>query len=379
MNRLLKTTSLAACLFLTLTHLQAGNCETAQKTLTKSFPVSGATTLKIDNVFGAITISEWDKNEISFTVTIKATTKKQSTSQELVDKVAIDFKQEKEVVSAKTTCPSQKDKCNCTYKIEYQVHVPRNIHYDLNGKYGNITMENATGNVNVTLMYGDFSGNEFAGNSKINISYGKLSVNKLSGTNDEVTGMYGKSLSVSESKSLKVNVKHSKLFIGTLERLSIESAHTDVQILKVDKIQLSSSYGKYEIGEVNEMVSDGKNSWYTKFEINRLTGAFSFPALSYGSVTIHNVMPTFDNIVINANYTPIKMTLDAATSCKLESLVSGDRCNRSDIQVNAFKSNLSTLSSNNAKSVSGTLGDKEAPKAVIKIKSDNSNININQL
>ena len=379
MNRLLKTTCLAACLFLTLTHLQAGNCETAQKTLTKSFPVSGVATLKIDNVFGAITISEWDKNEISFTVTIKATTKKQSTSQELVDKVVIDFKQEKEVVSAKTTCPSQKDKCNCTYKIEYQVSVPKNIHYDLNGKYGDIVMENATGNVNVTLMYGDFSGNEFAGNSKINISYGKLSLQKLSGTNDELTGMYGKSLSVSEAKSLKVNVKHSKLFIETAERIAIaENFYTDVKISKVEHIQIGkSNYGKYEIGEVKELLSKNSDSWYAKFEINRLTGALSFSDLTYCKVTIHNVMPSVENLaIVDARRTPIKMTLDAAiVACQFQLSLKGG-----EIRVDVPKiENMGKWWSKNPLLISGNFGDKESPKAVIKITTENCDVSIDQL
>jgi hypothetical protein len=376
MSRLLKMTWIAACLLLTFTRLQAGNCETAQRVLTKNFTVSDNTTLKIDNTFGEITISEWDKNEISFTVTIKATTKKQSTSQELVDKVVIDFKQEKDLVSAITNCPSQKGKCNCTYNIDYQISVPKNISYDLINKHGDITMENATGNVNIALMYGNFSGNEFKGNSKINISYGKLSVKRLSGTNDELTGMYGKNLSVSEANGLKINVKHSKLFIRTAKQLSIENEHSDFEISNAEKIQLIKSfYGNYEIGEVKELLSKDADSWYTKLEINRLTGTLSVSSLTYGKLTIHNIMPSFENIDITAIRTPIKMTLDAAiTSCKLETNVKGG-----ELQFDAPKADIPPVRSKDPILVSGTFGDKVAPKAFITIKTENCNVSINQL
>lgn len=380
MNRLLKMTWIAACFFLTFTHLQAGNCETSQKVLTKSFPVSDNATLKIDNIFGTITISEWDKNEISFTVTIKATAKRQSAAQELVDKVAVDFEQEGNIVSAKSNCSPQKGKCNCTYNIAYQVSVPKNIHYDLQNKSGNIIMGNAAGNVNVSLMYGDFSGNEFSGNSKIDLSYGKLSLKKLSGTDDELilTGMCGRKMSILEAKNLKINVKNSTLSIGTVERLSIENAHTDVQILRAEKIQLVKSfYGKYEIGEVKEIVSENNNSWYAKFEINRLTGTLSFSDLTYCSLTIHNVMPSFENIVLEeVRRTPIKMTLDAAiVSCQFQLFIKGG-----EIQVDAPKTNIPTpFMSKDPVLVSVTLGDKESPKSFIKIKTEDCKIKINQL
>jgi len=293
MNRLLKMTWITGCLLLAFTRLQAGNCETAQRVVTKNFTVLENATLLIHNTFGAITISEWDKNEISFTVTIKATTKKQSTSQELVDKVVIDFKQEKDLVSAITNCPSQKGKCNCTYKIHYQMSVPRNIHYDLINKYGDITMENAAGNVNVSLMYGNFSGNEFGENSKINLSYGKISLKKLSGTKDELTVEYGKDITISEAKNLKINIKHSTLSIRNVKQLSIENTHSDIEISRTEKIQIVKSfYGNFEIGEVRELQSKDNDSWYTKLEINRLTCAFSIVSLTYGKITVHNVMPS---------------------------------------------------------------------------------------
>jgi len=357
--------------------LQAGNCNTAQKVLTKSFPVSDNTTLKIDNIFGKIIISEWDKNEISFTVTIKTTAKKKSTAQELVDKVVVDFKQEGNIVSAKTNCPSQKGKCNCTYDIDYKVFVPRNIHYDLQNKYGNIVMENATGNVTVSLRQGGFSGNEFSGNNKIDISYGKLSLKKLSGEHNELTSNHGKNLSISEVKSLNVNVRHSKLFIRTAEWLSIENTHADVQILKAEKIQLDKSfYGKYEIGEVKELLSNNSNSWYAKFDINRLTGTLSFSDLTYCSITIRNVMPSFENIIFeDVRRTPIKITLDGSVvSCQLEVLVKGG-----ELLVDAPKIDIPAFKSKNPVHVSGAFGDKKSPKSFIKIKTEDCKINIEQL
>lgn len=380
MNRLAKITCITACLFLTFTHLQAGNCEASQKVLTKNFPVSGNATLKIDNFSGKVVISEWDKNEISFTVTIKATAKKRSAAQELVDKIVVDFKQEGNVVFSQTTCPSQKSKCNCTYRVDYQISVPKNIHYDLKTKHGNIVMENAAGDVTVSLVYGDFSGNDFSGNSKIDVSYGKLSLKKLSGADNELTltGTCCKGeLFVSEAKNLKIKAKNSTLSIGTVERLTVECSHTDVQILKAEKIQLNKSfYGKYDIGEVKELVSHNSDSWYAKFDINRLTGTLSLSDLTYCNIIIRNAMPSFESIVLeDVRRTPIKITLDTSiVSCQLETSVKGG-----DLSVDVPKTNIPPFTSKDPVLISGTFGDKEAPKAFIKVKTEGCNIKINQL
>ena len=380
MNRLVKMTWIMACFFMASAPLQAGNCESAQTVMTKSFPVSENATLKIDNIYGKIVISEWDKNEIVITVTIAATAKRQSAAQELVNKVVVDFKHDGNIVSAKTNCPALKSKCNCTYWIDYQVSVPKNIHYDLKNKFRDIIMENATGDVTVSLMYGDFSGNEFSGNSKIDVSHGQFSVKKLSGLKNELT-LTGtcckKKASISEAKNLKINVKQSDLYIGTVEHLSIENANTDVQILKAEKIELGRTfYGKYEIGEVKELSSINNNSWYAKFDINRFTGTLSLSDLTYCNIIIRNVMPSFENIILeDVRRTPIKMTLDASiVSCQLATSVKGG-----ELKVEVPKTNIPPFTSKDPVLVSGAFGDKESPKSVIKLKTEDCKININQL
>jgi hypothetical protein len=72
-------------------------------------------------------------------------------------------------------------------------------------------------------------------------------------------------------------------------------------------------------------------------------------------------MPSFESITINkALCSSIDITLDAAVSCKLESLVS-----YGNIQINAPKANISKLTSTNAESATGTFGNNETTKALI--------------
>jgi hypothetical protein len=183
-------------------------------------------------------------------------------------------------------------------------------------------------------------------------------------------------MSIAEAKNLKINVNQSELSIGTVERLSIESAHTDVQIVKAEKIQLDKSfYGKYEIGEVKELLSNNSNSLYAKFEINRLTGTLSFSDFTYCNIIIHNVMPSFESIILeDVRRTPVKITLDASiASCKLDTYVKGG-----ELRVDAPKIDITDFVSKDPVLVSVTLGDKKSSK-VIKLKTEGCKIGIDQL
>ena len=86
-------------------------------------------------------------------------------------------------------------------------------------------------------------------------------------------------------------------------------------------------------------------------------------------------MPSFEKIILeDARSTPIKMTLDAAVvSCQLATSVKGG-----EITVNLPKTDIPAFTSNPV-FVSESFGDKESPKSVIKLKTEDCKININQL
>jgi hypothetical protein len=87
-------------------------------------------------------------------------------------------------------------------------------------------------------------------------------------------------------------------------------------------------------------------------------------------------MPSFENIVLeDIRRTPIKITLDASiVSCQLQTWVKGG-----ELHVDAPKTDISPFTSKDPVLVYGNFGDKESPKAFIKLKTENCNINIQQL
>ncbi len=188
MKQLLRMTFVMACFFLGLITTQAADFK-ANRTLTKSFSVLKNDILKVNNLFGTISIVEWDKNEISLEVTMVVTAKKQLTADEIIRNINIQLTQETNIVFAETKYPDIRD---CKYNVDYKIFAPKNMEYDLKNTYGNITMENIMGNITISTTHGNVSGGEFSGNCTIQTTYGNVKIDKLLGQSNTLECIYAK-------------------------------------------------------------------------------------------------------------------------------------------------------------------------------------------
>jgi len=324
-----------ACFFSVLTTAQAAGYKT-QRTVSKSFPVKENATLKVNHQFGSMTISEWDKEEISIEAVIHVTAKKQTTAEQLVNKVDVRFTEEDNLLLVETKYPNMSN-CKCKYSIEYKIFTPKNTTFDLNSTYSSITIDNAAGDVRISTLYGDVSGGVFSGNCHIEATYSNIKIDKLLG--------------------------NSNIF---------NSVYSVVNVAKVDKIQVESSYGSYNIEEVNDFVSG--RTVYTPLHIKKLNRNFSLAGLHYGKLKIDNVAPQFENITIDAVYAPVEITLSPTTSCSVNASTSYGKIN-----INVPQSDILTKSEKRYSTTAiGTIGDNPTSNSHIKISANRRKIFIRQ-
>ncbi|MCL2042151.1 MAG: DUF4097 family beta strand repeat-containing protein [Bacteroidales bacterium] len=335
MKQLFKITFVMACFFSVLTTAQAAGYKT-QRTVSKSFPVKENATLKVNHQFGSMTISEWDKEEISIEAVIHVTAKKQTTAEQLVNKVDVRFTEEDNLLLVETKYPNMSN-CKCKYSIEYKIFTPKNTTFDLNSTYSSITIDNAAGDVRISTLYGDVSGGVFSGNCHIEATYSNIKIDKLLG--------------------------NSNIF---------NSVYSVVNVAKVDKIQVESSYGSYNIEEVNDFVSG--RTVYTPLHIKKLNRNFSLAGLHYGKLKIDNVAPQFENITIDAVYAPVEITLSPTTSCSVNASTSYGKIN-----INVPQSDILTKSEKRYSTTAiGTIGDNPTSNSHIKISANRRKIFIRQ-
>ena len=110
--------------------------EEVKRTITKEFPVSANDEVMVNNRYGNITISEWGKNKVSFTVEITGKGEKAQIAQELADRVSIDFNKNGKKISATTVFKDKSfSSCNnCGTTVHYTINVPTNVYLNLINK-----------------------------------------------------------------------------------------------------------------------------------------------------------------------------------------------------------------------------------------------------
>jgi hypothetical protein len=155
------------------------------KNYSKSYAVGESDKLKIDNQFGKITITTWNKNEFKVDVQIKAAAKDAQTAQMMLDGIHINDEKSGSLISF-TTANNQNAnwKRNNVRKLEinYTIYMPATNPLDLSNKYGAIVMPDFGGQLNINCTYGSFIAQNLSNTSNnINVRYGSVDLKEING------------------------------------------------------------------------------------------------------------------------------------------------------------------------------------------------------
>lgn len=292
-----------------------------ERSISKTYAASG-NTLNIDNSFGNVTVTTWDRNEIKVDVHIEAS----STDKEHADKVFenIDVVESKDgsQIKFKTTTSKNKENyncknCNSTMQINYTVQIPSGNTLKIDNSFGAIQLPDYSGAVSLSSKFGSLTAGNLPKTEKLLVEFGKVNlksisnadatfkfstvtIENLNGTNKIKMEFCSSSrisvdndltsLNLNESYST-VNIKPSSNFSATYHiRTSFGSVkdRTNADIKRTDtpdkygpdsnkeyegksgsgssKVEIKSSFGRIIIGEATEeeMKEKDKKSKGTK-------------------------------------------------------------------------------------------------------------------
>lgn len=262
---------------------------TREKKLAKSYKVTADAKLLIENKFGNVEITPWDRDEISIEVVIRTTGTNESKVEDKLDDIDVSFNGTKYVVSAKTHIESNSNwfnwfNSNVSYKINYFVHVPVTNDLDIQNKYGDTYISESKGKINLTHDYGTIIlGSLYNDAVNIDMDYSKLEADYM--------------------KQAIINIDYTDISIDEIHTLDLESDYGHIQVGKSLMINYDMDYGSISIGAVNKIVG---NSDYTDVDIEQL-GSTAQLSADYGKIAIKSLSSLFDKISIDTDYTGIKI------------------------------------------------------------------------
>jgi hypothetical protein len=269
-----------------------------EKKIIKEFKVSAHDLLKIDNSYGNIDISTWDKNVVSIQVFIKTNGDDEQKVLDKLEEINIEFNQNSAGVSAKTHFSRESNSwwsvlfgnnSNVNMEINYIIKAPTTNNMDLNNDYGNIYLDKLTGN------------------SKINCDYGKIDIRELHGNNNSLNFDYSRNCHFGYIKKATINADYSEFTIDDAEVIDLNADYTTSNFKKVELLKFNCDYGEIKVDKVKKISGNGD---YLNTDIGLVFQSAELKA-NYGSLSIDKVVKDAGNIQIESNYAGIKIGYDS--------------------------------------------------------------------
>jgi hypothetical protein len=208
-----------------------------RKTFEKTYKVGKSDVLNIDNKFGNVHITTWNRNEIQVKVDIVSRANSEQNAQAMLDKISISESRSGSTIALKTEMGSINSKNgNQSFEINYTVSMPDDNALVLKNSFGNVYLPDMKGKVDLKVSYGTFKvGNLSNASNNIKASFCSGSANSISFLNKGTIELAHSTVNLGGTNGVSGTSKFTDLKIGNLS----EALDMDVKYgsFRVDKVQ----------------------------------------------------------------------------------------------------------------------------------------------
>ena len=153
-----------------------GAKSTAQET--KSFPVSANPRINIGTFDGPITVHGWDKAEVSYTAT------KRASDEETLKQISIQTEQQGSTLSINATNENESNGSS----VSLDVHVPRQASLHVSSGDGPLVLDGVSGDITLRSNDGPITVSNSSGQLHVTTDDGQIQIDKFDGQVDARTG-----------------------------------------------------------------------------------------------------------------------------------------------------------------------------------------------
>lgn len=314
--------------------IASGEVKEKAKPYTKSYTISSADKVQIENTFGKVVVNTWAKNEVKVDVEVKADADNDADAQKLLDRVNIRDSKEGDVVAFKTDIEKNEEDNNWgswgdsgdshirRVVINYTVYMPAKNALNIANKFGNVTIPDMSGKVTLDLKFGSLAAQQLSNPlNDISIKFGDATIATLN--SDEFTIAYG-TAKIGLADKLKAKVSFAGLDVNKLTSsgdvtLKYTRGGTGFKVGELDKnlktLNIDASFSKVLLN-----ANDGFD-----FDVSTKMGGFNYDDANVnvtsktpaeGEHTYYNPNKTYKGhagkggadktVTIKSNFTSIK-------------------------------------------------------------------------
>ncbi|SDB83511.1 DUF4097 family beta strand repeat-containing protein [Williamwhitmania taraxaci] len=319
------------------------------KTVSKSFAATPQTYLRLENKFGTVAITNWDKPEISIEVSIEVQTNSKQEAETTLNGITIRLNQQQDTIIATTIFDEKSDKIkgifnlgqnSKEFSVNYTIKLPKETNIIVSQKFGDVNVDEITGYAAINVKYG-------------NIRIRSLSRGNVQPLNNIVLG-YAEG-NIEHLGWCSIDLKFSKLNINNGKAAVLVSKHSNVEVENISSLVVKGKFDTYRIGNIKNLVAE---SSYTEFKVKTLSGKLAVEG-KFGGIRIDQLANTFEEVRIDLEHAGVRLGIAPDISYKIDATSNFGSINISD------DSKLSKVTKNTSSHTYGNVGNN--PKGTINI------------
>jgi hypothetical protein len=279
-----------------------------KRIFSKSFHVNREMKLEVDNKYGTVQITPWDKDSVSVRAEVEASSSNLERLHKMFQGIDVNISETSFLVRAETEFTQNINMLFESFKgmtkkiipyeskieINYYISAPEYLNMRIVNKYGNVYMENNTGTFSLNLSNGSFKANSLSVTEGINLTFCDATINRMKGGS--------------------VDASFSEVVIGESGDLSINSISSRFDLKKTGKLDTESRRDKFFIGTAASLKG---NSYFTDYRVEQLDKEINL-VIKYGSLNAYMINKSIELVTIHSAYSDINLTFDPTVSYSLD-------------------------------------------------------------
>lgn len=285
------------------------------KSIEKEFPLGANGLTEIQNQWGTVRVDTWDKNQVKIVVNFKIQTLGKKKGQKILDHLSVDFLEAEDRVVAKTKVSDPKKinwykRSNVKVAIDYQVYIPANGDLKLDHHHGDVFLGTLLGKVDIRLKSGNLQGTRLGTQAKVAMVHGEAKVDKAG---ELALQLNLASFSARETGDLHLAIKHSKVNIDFVEKVDGTSTFGHFKLGEVKSFAITGRYDTVAIAAAQDVAVSAVNSIISvdqldhSLELNMELGKFT-----------STLSATFSSIDLQGKHTRFRLNVPQASNFNMD-------------------------------------------------------------
>ena len=281
---------------------------TETRSFIRTVKVGQETSLEVINKYGTIQVTSWKKDSAYIRAEVKAYGSSQEKIKRMFDGITVNLSSAGSLLRAQTSFNQSMNTLFESFKgmtskiisydsrveIDYYISIPEYLNLKIENKYGDVYMEDCSGNFSISISNGSFKANSLGKESVISMSFCDATINSI------ISG--------------KIDASFSEVSSNEIGKLTITSISSKYDINNAGEITFESRRDKFFIENIESMKG---NSYFTDFTIKNLKKEISLTT-RYGNIDAEYIDKEFEAINLNSGYSDISLNFDPLSSYSLD-------------------------------------------------------------